>query len=671
MYKFKSTVAALVCVLFGTNTAMGEVNGLFDDILFEPPTVVSASRYEQKIMDAPSAISVISKDEILRAPVHNVPDLLQYVVGMDGFTKTYSDMDFSARGLSGDESSKTLTLIDGEPVYAVVTSGMMWPQLPLTLEEIERIEIIRGPASSVYGANALIGVINIITKRVKDRANKASMLIGERGTTFGDLHWARMINDKTGLAVNYGYRQGESKGDKETPEAETAAPNYGIKDWTDVHLLGYKLEYDPTEDRSYTISGGISQGDDGYNPSPGDPQMDLSEKRTVYMNNKLEQQLGDDSIMVRFGYRDMHQRNRKWMAASSEYVLKYTVEKSYGIDFDAMYTLRSRGNTLICGTNLASYRGSRNIRNDITDPTNPVPYQYDSTNNLLSLFVQDQVSLLNDRLSFVLGGRYDKWTTNDPAFTPKAAANISFFEKKLVWRVAYGTAFTGPGFDANYYYTTWPGGWFKGSAVTETTEDGVTIQGVQLKPQTMYSYETGIRALPKRNWLADYIDLELFNHRIKDLFDTVPAYAGALGVNVMTQSNKDEIEISGAELEIKKQYSKRFASFLNYTAQYADYVPAVGVRRQYKGAPRNKVSAGISYLGAVTVDLRGRYVSAALYEGNPVEEYGSVDIALSKSFRERYFVKLGIINLLDNSHYEYPLYTKITRKAMLSAEYQF
>jgi len=142
-------------------------------------------------------------------------------------------------------------------------------------------------------------------------------------------------------------------------------------------------------------------------------------------------------------------------------------------------------------------------------------------------------------------------------------------------------------------------------------------------------------------------------------------------VNVMTQSNKDEIEISGAELEIKKQYSKRFASFLNYTAQYADYVPAVGVRRQYKGAPRNKVSAGISYLGAVTVDLRGRYVSAALYEGNPVEEYGSVDIALSKSFRERYFVKLGIINLLDNSHYEYPLYTKITRKAMLSAEYQF
>lgn len=74
---------------------------------------------------------------------------MQYVVGMDGYTKTHTDMDVSARGFAYDETPKTLVLIDGQPVNVVVYSGMQWPTLPITLEDIERIEVLRGPGSAI------------------------------------------------------------------------------------------------------------------------------------------------------------------------------------------------------------------------------------------------------------------------------------------------------------------------------------------------------------------------------------------------------------------------------------------------------------------------------------------------------------------------------------------
>ncbi|MBF8275598.1 MAG: putative outer rane receptor [Candidatus Brocadiaceae bacterium] len=74
-------------------------------------------------------------------------------------------MDVAARGFAYDETPKTLVLIDGQPVNVVVYSGMQWPTLPITLEDIERIEVLRGPGSAIWGADALSGVINIITKK--------------------------------------------------------------------------------------------------------------------------------------------------------------------------------------------------------------------------------------------------------------------------------------------------------------------------------------------------------------------------------------------------------------------------------------------------------------------------------------------------------------------------
>jgi outer membrane cobalamin receptor len=85
-------------------------------------------------------------------------------------------------------------------------------------------------------------------------------------------------------------------------------------------------------------------------------------------------------------------------------------------------------------------------------------------------------------------------------------------------------------------------------------------------------------------------------------------------------------------------------------------------------------NAGISYFGIVDVDLRMRYVSGTTFaevSAVPVDDYTTVDLAVSKAFSKAIFLKLSVMNLLDDKHYEYPLYTKMTRKAMLTLKYSF
>lgn len=126
--------------------------------------VVTASRYGQDPLDAPSTVTVLSKDTIERSGALNIPDLLRRVVGVDVMSMTASQPDFSIRGFNRELSNKVLVLIDGRSVYWDFIGTTLWSTLPIAMTDIERIEVIRGPGSAVYGANAMTGVVNIITK---------------------------------------------------------------------------------------------------------------------------------------------------------------------------------------------------------------------------------------------------------------------------------------------------------------------------------------------------------------------------------------------------------------------------------------------------------------------------------------------------------------------------
>lgn len=156
------------------------------DFLAELPLVLSPSRLSQSLADSPSAITVIDRDMIRAAGITQVPDALRMVPGFavahqDGHLTT-----LSYHGLGDGFARRFQVLIDGRSVYSPDFGQVYWRNLPLALEDIDRIEVVRGPASASYGANAFLGVINIITRSDEDGA-RMGVMAGAGGREYREL----------------------------------------------------------------------------------------------------------------------------------------------------------------------------------------------------------------------------------------------------------------------------------------------------------------------------------------------------------------------------------------------------------------------------------------------------------------------------------------------------
>jgi iron complex outermembrane receptor protein len=142
--------------------------------------VTSASKKEQKLSRVPAAIFVITQEDIHRSGATNIPDLLRIVPGLEVAQINSSTWAISARGFNGQYSNKLLVLIDGRTVYTPLFSGVYWDVQDVPLDSIERIEVIRGPGATVWGANAVNGVINITTKTARE--TRSGIVTAEGGT---------------------------------------------------------------------------------------------------------------------------------------------------------------------------------------------------------------------------------------------------------------------------------------------------------------------------------------------------------------------------------------------------------------------------------------------------------------------------------------------------------
>src|SRR4051794_16699838 len=126
--------------------------------------VTSVSKKEQKLSRTAAAVFVINQEDIRRSGATNIPDILRMAPGVDVEQLDANAWAISVRGFNSRYSNKVLVLIDGRTVYTPSFSGVFWEHLDMPLEDIERIEVIRGPGATVWGANAVNGVISIITK---------------------------------------------------------------------------------------------------------------------------------------------------------------------------------------------------------------------------------------------------------------------------------------------------------------------------------------------------------------------------------------------------------------------------------------------------------------------------------------------------------------------------
>ncbi|ATB28347.1 TonB-dependent receptor domain-containing protein [Melittangium boletus] len=147
-------------VALQTGTAPGEDEG---EVPYEE-RVVTASRRAQSSLEAPNATTVITAEDIRLSGARSLPELLRRVPGAEVMMMGPASANVSLRGFNQRLSNKVLVLVDGRSEYQDFLGMTLWSSIPVSLDEIERIEVIRGPGSALYGANAMLGVVNIITQ---------------------------------------------------------------------------------------------------------------------------------------------------------------------------------------------------------------------------------------------------------------------------------------------------------------------------------------------------------------------------------------------------------------------------------------------------------------------------------------------------------------------------
>ena len=183
-------------------------------LLFEEmPVVVSASRQSQPVNWLSVPVSVITAQDIHYGGQRNVAEVLQFVPGMDVLRVDRNTYAVGIRGHHSLYSDRVLGLIDGRPVNQLAFGGIEWTRLPLLMEDIKSIEVVRGPAGAAWGANALSGVVNIITKDPEDTLGAfASTTINQFGDTYDHVRWAEKAG-KWSYRVSGGYQNRTSSED--------------------------------------------------------------------------------------------------------------------------------------------------------------------------------------------------------------------------------------------------------------------------------------------------------------------------------------------------------------------------------------------------------------------------------------------------------------------------
>ena len=214
--------------------------------------VTSVSRQPERLREAPSAVQVVTNDDIRRSGATRLPEALRLAGNLDVAQKNGHDWGISARGFNTELANKLLVMIDGRTVYTPLFSGVIWNAQDALLEDVDRIEVVSGPGASVWGANAVNGVISIITKSARE--TQGLYLEAGTGSVLESLFGAR-YGGRVGSGAYYRvYARGTDRG----PEVFATGAPYADS-WS-KQQAGFRLDMTPSRRDEVTIQGDVYGG---------------------------------------------------------------------------------------------------------------------------------------------------------------------------------------------------------------------------------------------------------------------------------------------------------------------------------------------------------------------------------------------------------------------------
>jgi iron complex outermembrane recepter protein len=380
--------------------------------------VTSVSRKEQPLSRAGSAIYVITQDDIRHSGATIVPDLLRMVPGVDVARISANAWAISIRGFNYRYSGKVLVLVDGRTVYSPGFSGVYWDQQSMPLENIDRIEVIRGPGGTVWGANAMNGVINIMTKSAAETRG------GLIGASAGSQASAQSLVQYGGPAGAKG--SWRAFGRYARTEDSPAAAVTPATDSGHSSQMGFRSDWNLSHQDTATVQGDM---------------LGASESQTIttmFSNRLPDMHTFDDKVRVATG--NILGRWHHVFSDGSE-----TTVQTY---YDRFRRLDQALNVLNTGDIDFQYHFNAGARNDIvtgmgyrlTDQTYAGGYEVTFANgqrrdNLFSSFIQDEISL-GSSVSLTLGVKFEHNAYTGYEYEPGVQLVWSPSKRQTVWASA-------------------------------------------------------------------------------------------------------------------------------------------------------------------------------------------------------------------------------------------
>jgi iron complex outermembrane recepter protein len=469
-------------VILFQNAAQAYTKGT-ELVLFEEiPMVTTATAVAQKITDAPAAMSVITSDDIARSGYTNLWDLLRSQPGVHIYQTAGAYAAVTLRGFGSSSPDKTQVLIDGRSVYSPLNAGVFWTESTIVLlEDIDRIEIMRGPNPILYGYNTVNGVINIITKdATKQKGGLAKATVGNHST--------QQVYGRFGDTI--GKLDYRLSAEKYNTWGLGGGNGHLYNDFIRQGTIDWRSNYHLNENANIELLTGIRNGPIGGQGTVGDAiVMDME---SDFQQLKYNQNLSPDNSFYVQMVRNFWVKNYNTTPANGLDI----AAKQFDIDAQQTVKLTDK-QQLVWGGGWAQNNGR------ITSPpfaTYPDPtHWYHDT--VLRAFAQDGITI-NDKLTWYTGV---EWANNNYAGARWSTRQTLMYEfiQNHTLRATYGRAYRAAGLTNTF-----------------STANGRT----SLKPESIDAYELGYRGLFMENKLS--IDVQLFFNDLDSLITTVGSSDG-------------------------------------------------------------------------------------------------------------------------------------------------
>jgi iron complex outermembrane receptor protein len=604
--------------------------------------VTSVSKAPAEVRNTPAAIFVITQEDIRRSGATSIPEALRLAPGVEVARIDGNKWSIGIRGFGSRLSRAVLVLIDGRTVYTTLFAGTYWEVQDTVMDDIDRIEIIRGPGGTIWGPNAVNGVINVITKDSKDtRGLLATAGGGNEEQGFFNLRYGG------GDGRNFDYRL-YGKGFNRSSEDHPDGRNFD--DWRSAQA-GFRMDWTRNDRDAFTLQGDL------YDEEAGESVQATSYTQPYSQILDRAARLSGGNIMARWK-RTMAEGEDLQLQVYYDRTNRY--EPNFGdlrdtFDVDFLQRLRLRARQEISWG--LGVRISRGDELEVVSGLTFNPSQL--TDQLFTAFLQDEIGLIGNRLSLDVGTKLLR--TNFTGFQLEPSARLLWTptKKQTVWAAFTHAVRTPSDVERDFFLSGYEG----------TAPDGLPYfarfnANRNFRSEQLNGYEVGYRLLVGKNL---YLDLAGFYNHHSDLFseditgppsiESNPAPTHLLlpaefGNGLL--GNTKGFELAPEWRPTKFWRLRGSYSLLHMSLEKSPHSLDIGTVPIVEGSsPQHQVlvQSGFDLSKMLTLDLMGRYVSAL--PGQMVRAYSTADASFAWRTSQHTSLQLVGRNLLQPYHSEY------------------